>query len=520
MAKANETVITVDGTTEIRSNCRRIKGGYYRVGDPKVQGSGQCYLVNGKYCREETNYIVYNYEAGEYVLSSDTLTKGVVSIDGEILKIAYFTTPKQPIKLYDISNTEYILINEEAVGNSRVYRYHIEKDAYLHISLASASSFNKIARISAGYKNTLEYDTRAIMHRYVKAYDDNDIKIDSKIEKVAPYLKDLTFGIEFETVAGQIPDRYTKPLGLIPLKDGSVPGLEYATVPYQGAKGLQAAVNSCNVLNKFTRDDETCALHLHIGNVPRTEEFFLALFKTLCLVQDEVFEMFPLYKKYNFGVKKKNYTQPFPVAKLLGKMDGKITKDKVKENFAILFNFLSAGQQYEDVGNSLSKVKSHPSDPEGTRKWNIKSRYYWVNLIPLLFGNKQTVEFRIHTPTTDPSKVINYLLICTSIVSYVKNNTDNILEGNAPYDNLSNIIMTELRNAPYNLIDHLLFYMNYRKKSILKSNHVGDFKGNEALIKSPKLSFLNNTVKEENSVKVNNGYIDAPRAVAGRPIGW
>src|SRR5690606_13696406 len=156
--------------------------------------------------------------------------------------------------------------------------------------------------------------------------------------------------------------------------------------------------------------------HLHIGNIPRTEEFILALFKTLCFVQDEIFSLFPLYKKYNFGYKRKHYTKPFNLNKTLLLMDNKIDNSNIKENFNILFEYLSNGIPYSNYNNDLSYVKSHPSDPHGTSKWNIRSRYMAHNIIPLIFGNKQTVEFRIHTPTYNVDKVMYFLFLCGSIV--------------------------------------------------------------------------------------------------------
>ena len=56
-------------------------------------------------------------------------------------------------------------------------------------------------------------------------------------------------------------------------------------------------------LNKRTEFDDSCALHLHIGNIPRTPEFILAFYKVMSFFEDEMYEMFPLYKKYNFEIK-------------------------------------------------------------------------------------------------------------------------------------------------------------------------------------------------------------------------
>ena len=40
----------------------------------------------------------------------------------------------------------------------------------------------------------------------------------------------------------------------------------------------------------------------------------------------------------------------------------------------------------------LDNIISHPSDPNGNQKWNIRPRYLLFNIIPLIFGNKQTIE--------------------------------------------------------------------------------------------------------------------------------
>ena len=79
-------------------------------------------------------------------------------------------------------------------------------------------------------------------------------------------LKDLSFGLEFETVSGIIPNYKLNSLPLIPLRDGSIRGLEYATIPLQGKLGIQALIDSVKELKKRTKYDETCSLHLHKGS--------------------------------------------------------------------------------------------------------------------------------------------------------------------------------------------------------------------------------------------------------------
>lgn len=42
-----------------------------------------------------------------------------------------------------------------------------------------------------------------------------------------------------------------KRLGLIPLRDGSITGLEYATIPHRGIKGVAALKESIEVLKNI-----------------------------------------------------------------------------------------------------------------------------------------------------------------------------------------------------------------------------------------------------------------------------
>mgnify|MGYP000978013104 CR=1 FL=1 len=100
-----------------------------------------------------------------------------------------------------------------------------------------------------------------------------------------------------------------------------------------------------------------------------------------------------------------------PAEEILAEMPNKINKDNMAEAFEPIFQFLSMGHTFKEFDNDLSNVTEHPSDPRGNSKWYVKSRYRWVNMIPLLFGNKETVEFRIHTPTYDIDKILNFLLI-------------------------------------------------------------------------------------------------------------
>ena len=65
--------------------------------------------------------------------------------------------------------------------------------------------------------------------------------IEFKYIKEFPY----TFGLEFETAGGYLPQHQLYELGLIPLRDGSITGIEFTTVVLQGNKGLNS--ESCPI---------------------------------------------------------------------------------------------------------------------------------------------------------------------------------------------------------------------------------------------------------------------------------
>ena len=426
-------VTTINGEKLPKKQTRYISGNYYKIGDNKVKDSGDCYFINDKYYRIDTGYIIYDHRVGEYVVfnKDQYITKGIVDFDEEDNPIfgGFSIRNDTDIIEINIEGTRYILLNEDIVKKTKLYLEDLRTGIYENRYSLPSHSFVLPVVCDRDYKNTLPYDCREILKSrqglFEGAFEEKDISY--TIKQYAPYLRDLTFGFEFETNKGVIPKRICKKLGLIALRDGSIDGLEYVTIPLQGASGIQAVIESLQQLNKRTTYDNSCSLHLHIGNIPRTEEFILALFKTLCFVQDDIFSLFPLYKKYNFGYKRKHYTKPFDLNKTLLLMDNKIDETNIKENFNILFEYLSNGIPYSNYNNDLRYVESHPSDPNGTSKWNIRSRYMAHNIIPLIFGNKQTVEFRIHTPTYDIDKVMYFLFLCGSIVNFAKKYTNKIL---------------------------------------------------------------------------------------------
>lgn len=503
-----ETLITtIDNRIVDKSLCRKMGQHYYLKGDVNIENSGECYYIDDKYYKYNTGYIFFDHTVKQYVKKGSVehnIVEGIVDVkeDGT-LSYGYFSInlkKKDYVQLHNNIGT-FVCLNENMIKACKYYKENLQDgDYYLRKNLDSCK-FVKPSVCDRNYKQSLPYDSRNIISNIKESYLDNYIPDYHYVLKdlKSDLTKGLTFGVEYETIVGMLPNRFVNKLGLIPLRDGSIDGLEYVTVPLKGHIGLQTILDINKELKKRTSYDNSCSLHLHIGNIPRTEEFFLALFKVLFLVQDEVYSMFPHYKKENYDIKRKHYTKPLPLKETMLLFDSNIkTKEDVKKNFSILYQFLSTNQSYDKAGGSLDRIKNHPSDPGGDSKWNIKSRYYWVNLIPLLFGNKQTVEFRVHTSTYDSNKIMNYMLMCFAIVNYTIKNQDSILKNFCNYINidLNQIVFDEYYNDfnHLRLVEDLQKYFQCRRQHFFNKTKKGDFiaEENDFIYEHPLINWNNN----------------------------
>jgi hypothetical protein len=479
-----------------KENCRFINGEYYLIGDINVENSGDVYLINNRFVRFVTGKIVFNHSVNQYQLRNSSIVEGVVKFDGNEAVKGFFDPAKSNL------TTIITLLNGErlyAIDETKIplsYREVISKGEYAHISKYEASDFIKLKSVSQKYKESLSYDSKGITDRYSENFRRNyNPKISADIEKYAKSIGDLTFGLEFETVKGVIPDNKLAALPLIPLRDGSIQGLEYVTIPLSGKIGIQAVIDSVKELEKRTEYDDSCALHLHIGNVPRTPEFITAFYKLISHHQDEMFSMFPLYKKYNFGVKRKSYSKPFPVNLINPQIHPNIdvkNRESIIAGFTPIFDYLAESATFAEYGNDLNNVGGHPRDPGGNAKWNINTRYYAVNFIPLIFGNHQTIEFRIHTPTYDIAKILDFLFMCSYLINYTIKNTSKILSNPKFLNsrNLSQLLVEHVINGTNvdnstktTLSSEMENYVYSRINSTYKQNSEGNVRGDENKIR-------------------------------------
>jgi len=495
------TVTTVNNKKELLENCRLIDKQYYLIGNVKIENSGDVYNINGRYIRFNTNRLVYNHSVNEYQLKNDSLVNGIIKFDKEEPIFGYFTLNYLKCIQVILKDKKCFWCINENVFNLN-YREELSTGIFYHISLKPCFALNLIKKVDRQYKESLNYDSKDILEHYMKNYDENyKPVITPAVEKFSPIIEDLTFGLEFETTKGIIPNNKLSILPLIPLRDGSIEGLEYVTIPLSGKKGVQAIIDSVIELDKRTEYNNSCSLHYHIGNIPRTPEFILAFYKVISNFQDELFELFPLYKKYNFGVKRKSYSKPFPFNLINSQLEPSIdctNEAQLNKNFKVLFDYFAEIIPFEAYNYDLDKVLNHPLDERGQAKWNINTRYYAVNFIPLIFGNKKTIEFRIHTPTYNIDKILNFLFINSYLINYTKKNYAEILSNPKLLlrKDLNSFISDYIyqskllsNNDKDTLVQYHIDYVNTRKDFIYNFNTKGDITGNEDLIKFN--SFIN-----------------------------
>lgn len=218
-----------------------------------------------------------------------------------------------------------------------------------------------------------------------------------------PFYKELnySFGIEFETAAGYLPENECFSLGLIPLRDGSISGVEYSTIPMCGNEGLDLLKRQMEALKKYTYSNKECSIHIHLGGYPVQSKAIFILHSLWAIMQNKLINYLPSYS-YNTHYFKKN-----------------------EKNYCnAVYDFSNFKELYKFyVGQSFcgDLYQPHPNDIRKEAKWNIKTRYFNCNIINMLcYDSAKTVEFRFLTPTYSYEKLTTFLFILNGILKYAE----------------------------------------------------------------------------------------------------
>lgn len=509
-----DVVITYDGTSAKKSECRLIKGDFYKIGDPKVKDSGQCYRLFNKsrnkkmYYRINTGLIEWDWAKEEYVLLENFTDRlyGIVKEDGTK---GYFTPSKYDVVVVRnlcpiltgrgaARNSEILCINEKVAqkysdfqSSTDGFFYKLDDITYSRTNIKESEKYHNNTDHKYYYGKELyagmgEYynlsDSGGIKEKITKSFHNFDLQPSQAAQVIHKLLGGHSFGYEEETESGRLQANLLFKYGIVPLRDGSIKGHEFTSIPYDDAKGVEAYLQAFNYYKKFCLVSQNNSLHYHFGNVfsdiSDNEEFkkqFIALYMLYYYVQKEIWDIFPPYKKSNDYFKtKRDYKDHCKDLKSLRLTDnsiyssGTLDKKELDRCFNDIFRLVNDGSPM-DVNYNLSTRRHIKS---GRNKWEINSRYHALNLFNVLFSDSRTVEFRAAPGTVNIDKALPWLLITNAILHFAKKNTRAIIEAKTKYS-LNDIIIGYQDNFGNSkvsqdkldfIIEYLLSFIDDRKE--------------------------------------------------------
>lgn len=328
-------------------------------------------------------------------------------------------------------------------------------------------------------KEHVFYDNSVGFYRFKKDFDPDYIAINAKIMGVQQYpysiareyeavnhldlfkksatviaptrdpLGDVlkyTYGLEFETSMGVVPEEKCFRDGLIPLRDGSISGNEYSTIVLNGNTGLSLLKQEVETLKKYTIFNQDCALHIHMGGFPVERKALFVLYQIVWYLENHRYDgLIP--------------PDSFNTAKYKG--TGKDYCKRLPENndFNSIFNYFTTLNYFGSL------EQPHPSDPQRDRKWQINGRYYALNLINMFcYKGPKTIEFRFLRPSFNYRKIRFWIAVFNAIllyaeklrVIYAKNTENTIFEKimNSRFSVLS--ILNDVYKDYPSLLDNLI----------------------------------------------------------------
>lgn len=448
----NALVTTVQDKLVKRYKCKYIGKEYHEV-------NVDCFKINNTWYRTKSDKIIYDHELKKWRLKTDgTYVHGVIDIDknnnyifGDFTPISSKNIPIMTGNMiYTVSTgIDYNIVKKGNLSEGR-------NGVYYHDSHKAKTKFANIlddyvdieGNQNSYYSIPWMYSSAPLLRNFLQTSSKTDLSVILRNDyyKHLPY----SFGVEFETDNGAIPERYLGNLGLIPCRDGSIGGFEYVTVPLQGKRGLQFLYEHCKLLSYFCLLSRYNSLHVHLGGYPITKESIAGLYRMLTFIQEDIYNLFPVYYKDTSKFKRRNYCSK------LNYISGSANLETV---FMKVIRELGGSYDGTNIPHG-----NHPMDISGEHKWQVSPRYKIINLIPLIWGNRGTVEFRIHTPTSDFNKLVYWLFICTAILKYAEKYHTKFISPTTAFQKSVSLQKIIKNIYPKEIADKILDYIDIRTK--------------------------------------------------------
>ena len=182
------------------------------------------------------------------------------------------------------------------------------------------------------------------------------------------------------------------------------------TIVLNNTTGLSLLKEQIDLLDKYTKFDKDCSLHMHLGGYPIEPVHIFVLDVLGNIIQDSLEQYIPYwtFSSENYKSSHKNYCK----------------KLQEFQNFSQLYYAASNGVSY--LG---SLQQPHPNDNNRNSKWNIAVRYVWQNIVNMMFYRGcKTVEYRFLRPTYNFNKIVNWLYIFNAILQFAETISKTLLK--------------------------------------------------------------------------------------------
>lgn len=485
------TITTFDGNKEYARNCKKIEEKYYLK-------DTQCIYLNSKWYAIDDKNILVDHETKEkfHIEAKGRRTYGVVEINNKDEAILGYFTPKlhKNVDFIDNKNNKdrvkaicesLFFKKDNFIENYSNGIWYLQNGNVQNIKKDFQKIINAHDWTNKKYNiedNATEFSTK------IKTYNEFEHSISESCNLFAKFLP-YSFGIEFETAAGYIPEHIQHRHGVVACRDGSIGSAEFVTIPMEGTKGMSSIIDLCNKAKDRIYMDVHCSMHLHLGKFPiENRNLFVALYLLCIQIQDDVFDMLPPYKRHWEGFKRKNYCRELEILGIVAPED---TSERglstmVKSSFNKIFSFIS---DFKITHEKYREGNPHPSGD----KWNIENRKTWTNFVNAMYSQRKTIEFRAHQATFNPVKTINWLFITSAILKYAEVNHNAILKmkdkiGLSDVLNIFKQINPEDKDAQF-LSEYLNAYYDSRKEDFSKALKKKDFECSWDLKEDPNYDF-------------------------------
>ena len=319
---------------------------------------------------------------------------GVIGFSGSTPQYGVFSPSHNNILLILPSQETVIAKDYECVKDHVIYSNQVGmylcKDTLSHREIMEHTIIKGVHL----YNYSFERQYEAVSH--LELFSGNE-RIVNPVRILGANDIKYSFGLEYETACGMIPEHICFRDGLIPLRDGSITGVEYSSIVLKKENGVNLIKQEVETLKEYTEFNKECALHMHLGGYPVRGSFVMTLYSLLYLLQEDFKRHCNewIYNTSQYKASRKDYCKKLP-------------------------GFDSFRELYETfVGVKWANTlrKPHPSDISRDHKWNVSTRYYSVNFINMLcYESPKTIEFRFLRPTFNFTKIYTWLLTFSAIL--------------------------------------------------------------------------------------------------------